>query len=494
MSRRKFASPKKLNEADRSNANWHINLQKSSLIDVDNQQKNVANLIDDGDGDEEDVGVSSKVAKIIASASEKFAFNWGRQKQKNYEGLGISHNFIVLQNLSTVNLNDEAALIKLGSFQIRLIDDVAKALPEKLYLHNNSDETFRQDYSTNWILFFKNPWKDDEQSGVLCHVDLNDDEYKAVKSNLLPLLIIFDQNLTCNVFLNEKKLKSFNKSHDNSTLMKVLMKKFANVDYFCPQNYPKTRENVDDFFQKLMIKRSSMNVETFGVDPQHDDLIPILRSYQRRAVEWMIWREKFVDSSHPLFTRINLNGRLFFYNPFQGILQTEPPPTIHLGLPGGILADEMGLGKTVEILALILLNPKTSRAVTTSANVERRLEEKQLGILPEVREIVEELISIVTSNVETDLTFQRKIEEQTKRKNDKKRKKARDYVQSTSKKIGPKLSCFCGLHDFDKDPSPRILCQKCGSVQHKGCVNWTWTTIDDYLCPHCRVVDVRCDA
>lgn len=57
-------------------------------------------------------------------------------------------------------------------------------------------------------------------------------------------------------------------------------------------------------------------------DMQHESLVPVLRTYQAKAVNWMLKQE--CCSS----------------------------------LKGGILADEMGLGKTVEILALILNNPR----------------------------------------------------------------------------------------------------------------------------------------
>lgn len=57
-------------------------------------------------------------------------------------------------------------------------------------------------------------------------------------------------------------------------------------------------------------------------DVQHESLVPELRIYQTKAVNWMLKQERCSS------------------------------------VKGGILADEMGLGKTVEVLALILNNAR----------------------------------------------------------------------------------------------------------------------------------------
>ncbi|EDO45527.1 predicted protein [Nematostella vectensis] len=106
---------------------------------------------------------------------------------------------------------------------------------------------------------------------------------------------------------------------------------------------------------------------------QHPKLLPTLRRYQCRAVQWMVDKEMATgavpDVIHPLWKEYcTLDGKVIYYNKYNGRLTREkfidpPLPT------GGILADEMGLGKTVEVLACVLNNPMktdTQGAVVTS--------------------------------------------------------------------------------------------------------------------------------
>lgn len=102
------------------------------------------------------------------------------------------------------------------------------------------------------------------------------------------------------------------------------------------------------------------------VDVQHPALIPVLRPYQRDAVNWMLQQEHFRttpaptsgNSLHYLWREIVTSENFkLYYNPYTGCIIREYP---HAGpqLFGGILADEMGLGKTVEVLALILTHTR----------------------------------------------------------------------------------------------------------------------------------------
>ncbi|CAH1800276.1 unnamed protein product [Owenia fusiformis] len=110
---------------------------------------------------------------------------------------------------------------------------------------------------------------------------------------------------------------------------------------------------------------------------QHEALKPMLRAYQQDAVCWMIQREKLQekvkeDDLHILFEELKMcNGELLYYNKYLGIL-VEEKPLATVSPPGGILADEMGLGKTVEVLAVILLHPR-SDLVTLQPLIEQRL-------------------------------------------------------------------------------------------------------------------------
>ena len=120
--------------------------------------------------------------------------------------------------------------------------------------------------------------------------------------------------------------------------------------------------------------KSAENSETLDLD-KIPGLVPTLRSYQKRAVRWMVQREACFGEreSESLVWREGLEGgpwtgehpstglhmmfgyKEIYVNQYTGMISSAPYPGL-LKVPGGILADEMGLGKTVELLACILLN------------------------------------------------------------------------------------------------------------------------------------------
>ncbi|KAM9355446.1 E3 ubiquitin-protein ligase SHPRH isoform 2-T2 [Pholidichthys leucotaenia] len=121
------------------------------------------------------------------------------------------------------------------------------------------------------------------------------------------------------------------------------------------------RQNVEELYDYVRHLHQNENQEG-TYDVQHKALIPVLRPYQRQAVNWMLRREKYKSTSpkehslHFLWRElVTLCGKKLFYNPFTGCLIREFP-LAGVEWPGGILADEMGLGKTVEVLALILFH------------------------------------------------------------------------------------------------------------------------------------------
>ncbi|XP_063954546.1 E3 ubiquitin-protein ligase SHPRH-like isoform X2 [Lytechinus pictus] len=101
------------------------------------------------------------------------------------------------------------------------------------------------------------------------------------------------------------------------------------------------------------------------IDVQHSILVPVLRPYQRDAVRWMVQRETMTQNDkgqlHILWRLFKtVDDRTLYYNPQSGEI-TDQMQEMPEDFPGGILADEMGLGKTVEVLALILANPRWAK-------------------------------------------------------------------------------------------------------------------------------------
>ncbi len=95
----------------------------------------------------------------------------------------------------------------------------------------------------------------------------------------------------------------------------------------------KNLTNVDAFYDTLRPSNYSHEVE------QPKGLTNSLFPYQRKAVAWMLHRETMEGVGK------DGNKELKF-------------PDVLKNCKGGILADEMGLGKTLEVLSLVLLNPR----------------------------------------------------------------------------------------------------------------------------------------
>ncbi|XP_074018924.1 E3 ubiquitin-protein ligase SHPRH [Numenius arquata] len=120
------------------------------------------------------------------------------------------------------------------------------------------------------------------------------------------------------------------------------------------------RQNIEELYD-FVRHTHQQDIQLLREDVQHPALIPILRPYQREAVNWMLHRENLTSSEnalHFLWREVTtLDGVKIYYNPFTGCIIREYP-IAGPQWPGGILADEMGLGKTVEVLALILTHTR----------------------------------------------------------------------------------------------------------------------------------------
>ncbi|XP_006891719.1 PREDICTED: E3 ubiquitin-protein ligase SHPRH [Elephantulus edwardii] len=160
------------------------------------------------------------------------------------------------------------------------------------------------------------------------------------------------------------RMKKFNQ------LMKKVMEKLYN--FITPDALEEDEEDsesepegqdIDELYH--FVKRThQQETQPIQVDVQHPALTPVLRPYQREAVNWMLQQERFrsapasENALHFLWREIvTPEGLKLYYNPYTGCIIREYP---YAGpqLIGGILADEMGLGKTVEVLALILTHTR----------------------------------------------------------------------------------------------------------------------------------------
>ncbi|XP_055485093.1 E3 ubiquitin-protein ligase SHPRH isoform X2 [Psammomys obesus] len=179
-------------------------------------------------------------------------------------------------------------------------------------------------------------------------------------------IYILEAGLTRLDFLSDasSRMKKFNQ------LMKRVMEKLHN--FIIPdilEDDDEDSENetegqdIDELYH-FVKQKHLQETQSVQVDVQHPALIPVLRPYQREAVNWMLRQEHFrsipaADNSlHFLWREIvTPDGLKLYYNPYTGCIIRDFP---HAGpqLLGGILADEMGLGKTVEVLALILTHTR----------------------------------------------------------------------------------------------------------------------------------------
>ncbi|KAF3831986.1 hypothetical protein GH733_000798, partial [Mirounga leonina] len=156
------------------------------------------------------------------------------------------------------------------------------------------------------------------------------------------------------------RMKKFNQ------LMKRVMEKLYNFvipdvleeDEEDSESEPEGQD-IDELYQ-FVKQTHQQETQSIQVDVQHPALIPVLRPYQREAVNWMLQQEHFrstptsENALHFLWREIvTSEGLKLYYNPI-----IRDYPNAGPQLLGGILADEMGLGKTVEVLALILTHTR----------------------------------------------------------------------------------------------------------------------------------------
>ncbi|VFQ99538.1 unnamed protein product [Cuscuta campestris] len=149
-------------------------------------------------------------------------------------------------------------------------------------------------------------------------------------------------------------------------------------------------------------------------EPMLDDylpnLVPELRPYQRRAVYWMLQREKGTyepskrnPSVSPLCMPLTLieNSAAVYYNPFSGNVSLHPDTSFSY-ISGGILAEEMGLGKTVELLACVFAHQVTSTAIGSLSNSA----EVQGDMRKDLKRLKRERVECVCGSVSESIRYE----------------------------------------------------------------------------------------
>ena len=136
-----------------------------------------------------------------------------------------------------------------------------------------------------------------------------------------------------------------------------------------PESLPEKSDSWSprDFYDNVYVPKS----EGAAPDvPSIDELQCELYPFQKRAVQWLLWREGAVkalehpeelsEPPHGFVRTTDGDGKRCLISHFWGMATTDEQVLVHMShkVKGGILAEEMGLGKTVEIIALHCLHKR----------------------------------------------------------------------------------------------------------------------------------------
>lgn len=285
-----------------------------------------------------------------------------------------------------------------------------------------------------------------------------------------------------------------------------ILKATAVVELFFDKNYSEY-ENVarkkinytEEFFKEL--KNFQQEILKYEEkDVQHEKLLPTLRPYQARAVQWMLEREK-----EELLTQkddwmdvvvdklVTKCGKTLYYNLYSKVLSVNL-----FELPdfpkSGVLADEMGLGKTVAVIALVLNHPrsienetdnneyllgdqKNSRVVRRKSSEfhhdETIIEENKEGCLDPHEKLLFNPAK-KGSMLKRALTewYESKLASYSGIKNKKRSRMDEDEYS---------IKCVCG--DGNNVEGDCIQCPDCLKFQHLKCVGYDQDFV--YYCPAC---------
>ena len=88
----------------------------------------------------------------------------------------------------------------------------------------------------------------------------------------------------------------------------------------CNSEVEMLKQDIDKLYSIVKNYHETNEIPEVHIDPQHISLLPQLRPYQKLAVKWMIYREKYEDPElskqlHPLYTEVKAqNGDIMYYN------------------------------------------------------------------------------------------------------------------------------------------------------------------------------------
>lgn len=139
------------------------------------------------------------------------------------------------------------------------------------------------------------------------------------------------------------------------------------LDICAPESIPAETDSWSprDFYDSVHVPKIDGDAPDV---PPIDQLQCKLYSFQKRAVQWLLYREGAVGSHEPpeelpflphgFLRTSDGDGRQCLISYFWGIVTTDEQLLVNMSSEpkGGILAEEMGLGKTVEMIALFTLH------------------------------------------------------------------------------------------------------------------------------------------
>lgn len=294
-------------------------------------------------------------------------------------------------------------------------------------------------------------------------------------------LIVQNNQLAVEIYLKENAIKKMTNytplMRQPNIKMQIVMKHLFDCDtiFECPLE--PHLGNLVKIYDLIKKRQEELRQNLGERDVQHELLLPTLRNYQIEAVKWMLLREtKPQNIDQILFQEIKLqqqNKTLYYdkhcgyFIDYDSILNMNQ----HKTPLSGILADEMGLGKTIEVLALILNNPKSGPKQIQEIQADFSLKNKRM----------KSCFECICGNNDDAYYNEIVLQEVSKRK---RRKLENNHVTSDNveeEKTFRRVKI--------KKQKPSIRCDLCGCYQHAKCVNLDLNKYKTFYCAHCWVKD-----